>query len=256
MSHSPSVLFVSTPTSGTGSLWRLLSAMTCGMLQPVKISEQYMIEGRLDALTQWVPEATGKLYLYNTPHLWPIGCDVSALKVMINFRDPRDLSCNQYQWAFQHPMIGKTDEQIAIYRENIAKKGIDGYVSMLDNRPLFKAIFDIVSKKHLFGEHKLLVMSYCQLCLRFEELVRDVQDFLGVVITEDMQKLIDLEHVDQLVHNPYWIGQMWYGTDTTPGRYKDELQPQTIALLNDTYHDVLEVLKSADKAMFKHYYEA
>ena len=96
------------PTSGTGSMWRVITALTEKKLRAVKISEIYVNSGRIAELAEWRPEPFDHIYMYNTPYIPNNWFRDPNIRIVTNFRDPRDMACNQYYWALQHPMPNKS----------------------------------------------------------------------------------------------------------------------------------------------------
>ena len=250
----PSVVFISTPTSGTGSLWRIISAFAAIKgLKPVKQAELFANENRLQELRTWQPAPTGHIYLINTPQIWPLGFDLTKYKIIINFRDPRDLSCNQYHWALQHPVLHKTEEQIAAFREQVRQQGIDVYASGIDNRPLFNPFMDL-APRIVAKDPGVLPLSYAQLCLAFDQMLPRLSKFLDVELTPDLLEAIAPERVTQIASNPDWIGKIWSGADFGPGRYLKELSTESQAKITEKYSKTLGILAEIDLPQFRELY--
>lgn len=244
-----SCLCVTTPTSGTGSLWRILTTIGQHDYQPVKISEQFEQSGRGSDLASWEPAANGFLYLYNTPHIVNAYITDPNTKIILNFRDPRDLACNQYHWVFQHP-TNKSEQETAEYRSAVLAAGIDQFVLNSNNSILFSSI------RHLWGrlqsnDPNVLVLSYNQLCLDFDNMLERIIKFLEVDPASVDRAQLELERTDNLKGNPRWVGQMWTGTDTLPGRYKRELTSDTIKILDEKYAQDLKVLRAFELPKFR-----
>ena len=244
-----SCLCISTPTSGTGSLWRILTTIGEHDYKAVKISEQFESAGRGQDLVDWQPEPNGCLYLYNTPHIVNSHITDPNLKIIVHFRDPRDLACNQYHWIFQHPS-NKSEEETAAFRNATRLTGIDQFTLNSNNGILYNSI------KNLWGrlqsdDKNLLILSYNQLCLGFDDMVQRIITFMGVDATAVDQDKLEMERTDNLKANPQWIGQMWTGTDTLPGRYKRELKSETIKALDEKYAKDLKLLRAFETPRFR-----
>lgn len=251
MTLPKSCLCISTPTSGTGSLWRILTTIGRAQYKPVKISEEFERMGRGHELAQWQPDESGSLYLYNTPHIVNAHIANPETKIILNFRDPRDLACNQYHWVFQHP-TNKSAEETEEYRRVVRAAGIDQFVLRAENAPLFRSIRTLLPRLQA-EDPNILVLSYSQLCLDFDNLLKKVVKFLGANPETVDWNALELERTDKLNSNPQWIGQIWTGTDINPGRYKRELTPETIRTLDARYAQELKILRSIELPQFRHY---
>ena len=245
MSDLPSCVFLTMPTSGTGSLWRIISAIAGSHYKVVKIAEQMEVAGRSKEIPDWVPEPYGHLYMYNTPHFVNKNLRDTRIKLVTNFRDPRDLACNQYYWALQHPIANRTEEYIETFRKRVKEEGIDVFVAKQNNDVLFNSLRDLVGRLETDTEH-VLKLSYAQLCLDFDNLLQRLVAFLGVPSATVPWATLEKERTDNLTKNPQWIGQAWAGSDTMPGRYRTELKAETIAALDLKYKDHLKFLRSLE----------
>lgn len=247
-----SFVFLSTPTSGTGSLWRVISAIASkASFSLEKVAERFMIEGRAKELESWEPESAGVGYMYNTPHVINRSISERRVRLIVNFRDPRDMACNQYHWVFQHPDGSRTPEQLEQHRTLVRQAGIDAFVQKNDNNIQFAQFLALRDQLSKVDEAEILVLSYAQLCLDFDRLVLRVADFLGVADTEIPWGELDRERTENLSANPEWIGQKWTGTDTSPGRYRNELSQVAIAHLDEKYRDVLSFLRRIERQEFR-----
>ncbi len=251
MSSPASVVYLTTPTSGTTSIWLLLLRLCEAYAHKVKVAEQYLNEGRLKELEQWVPEPTGHVYMYNAPQVVAAGMG-AAPKLIVSFRDPRDLACNQFHWAQQHPILDKPQAEVDAWRDSVRSKGIDQYVLGADNNVLFKS-FMAISDRIQNDREFTLVISYAQLCLDFDEMVKRVARFVGLDEARIPWAAIEPLRAEKLTTHPGWVGHRWTGSDTTPGRHRAELQPATIAKLDDRYRDVLKFIRGLETPSLRHY---
>jgi hypothetical protein len=238
------------PTSGTGSLWRIITAIAGTHYKVQKITEQMEVEGRGKEIPNWVPEPTGHLYMYNTPHFVNKNLHDRKIKLITNFRDPRDLACNQYYWALQHPIANRTEEYIDSFRKRVKENGIDAFVIHQDNTVLFRSLADLASRLET-DEANVLKLSYAQLCLDFDNMLQRLVAFLGVPADGVPWQQLEKERTVNLSKNPQWIGQAWAGSDIMPGRYKTELKPETIAVINRKYKDYLTFLQTLEQPQLR-----
>jgi hypothetical protein len=252
MAERQSCIFLTMPTSGTGSLWRLIAALAGNAYKLIKISEVMENRGESHLLAGWVPNPTGHIYMYNTPHIVNSNFSDPRIKLITNFRDPRDLSCNQFYWALQHPVANKTPEQIEERRRSVAEAGIDAFVANMDNNLLFKSL-KALQPRLLGDDSGVLKLSYSQLCLDFDNLVESLILFLGVERETVPWDKVERERTVNLEKNPDWIGQIWTGTDIMPGRYRRELQKDTIAILDNRYRENLRFVRSLEKPSLRRY---
>ncbi len=245
MPEPASCVFVTMPTSGTGSLWRLITAIGGNAYKAVKISEELENKGQGAEIPNWVPEPTGYLYMYNTPHYVNPHFANPELKLITNFRDPRDLACNQFHWALQHPISNRTDEYIANYRRSVLEAGIDHFVLKQENNVLFNSLKALAPRLSA-DDPNVLKLSYSQLCLDFDALIERLISFLKVDRESVPWDRLERERTGNLKENPAWIGQMWTGTDIMPGRYRTELRKDTIAALDDKYRENLKFVRALE----------
>jgi len=253
MSSARSCVFLTMPTSGTGSLWRILKAITKDAYTMRKVAEEYVGSGRTAELPNWVPEPSGHLYMYNTPHIANKNLGNPDLRLIVNFRDPRDLSCNQFHWAMQHPILGRSEQEIAEYRARVQEQGLDKFALSVDNNVQFNA-FKAIESRLRTESPDVLLLSYNQLCLDFDNMLARIAAFFGVEIDGATQALLEKERTDNLGKNPAWIGQIWSGSDTMPGRHRAELAAPTILALDDKYRDNLALLRSLEIPRFRRFF--
>jgi hypothetical protein len=250
LTDNPSVVFLTMPTSGSGSLWRLIVCIAGNAFKPVKISEVMEIAGKGSQVGSWQPEPAGHVFMYNTPHYVNPHFSRPEQRLIVNFRDPRDLVCNQYHWVFQHPS-DKSAEELADIRARVAAEGIDHFVSSRNVNNLFDSL-RAIEPRLAADDPNVLKLSYAQLCLDFDRLVERLIAFLGVPPASVPWNLVERERTTNLKNNPHWIGQMWTGTDVSPGRHRTELKPETIAKLDDLYRDNLKLVRSIEAPALRH----
>ena len=193
----------------------------------------------------WVPEPFSYIYMYNTPHFVNASFNNPDLKLITNFRDPRDLACNQFHWAQQHPVLHKSAEELEERRRLVAEEGIDAFVSKQDNNILFRSL-RALEQRLAGGDQNILKLSYSQLCLDFDQLLESIIGFLGVDRQAVPWQVLERERTSNLENNPNWIGQVWTGSDIMPGRYRRELRPETIEVIDNRYRENLRFVRSLE----------
>ncbi|WP_191083698.1 hypothetical protein [Roseococcus microcysteis] len=241
-----SIVFLTTPTSATASLWRVLLAMNGGRYKPFDIVHRHYVAQRMDLVATEVPPATGHLVKHNAPHLFNRATPLADYRFLLHARDPRDVLCNQYHWHFVHPFPGETPEQEAARRQRIAAMGIDEWVLAQDFTPTFRGFMDVAQR---INPADRLFIGYVRYCLHFDEVMERIANFLGTSIdamTPAQLAALEQERVANLAGNPKWIGQTWAGADTAPGRHRQELQPRTIWKLSNRYAWFLDFLRETD----------
>ena len=251
MDQKQSCVLLSTPTSGTGSLWRILGAVGHRYHRPEKICEMMEGAGQGHLIPDWIPESHGRSYLYNTPHRTNLHLLDPNIKLITNFRDPRDLVCNQFFWALQHPILNKSEQDIADFRKRIEEDGIDAYALRIDNEVQFQCFKAL--RERLFDGVNTLNLSYSQLCLDFDGLVTRMMDFLEIPREDVLWDLVESQRSSNLPNNTAWIGQMWTGTDVSPGRHRRELAKETITKLDARHRDTLEFLRALEAPPYRIY---
>lgn len=244
-----SIIFVTTPTSGSQSMWRLITALTPGFREePIRPRD-----GKLPSLEDLTPE--GYRYIVRGVRTFKPPIVDMRYRYIFHVRDPRDMLCNQYYWLNQHPAGGQTPEEVAKStaerREKFAK-GIDYNVL----RPKDQYIYNFVREVYEADEKPdVIFTSYNQLCCDYDNMVERLVSFLGATPDSFAQAAIKAESPDGLAGNPEWIGQQWVGTDAQPGRYKLELKPETVAELNSRWADSLSLLRAIELPHLRHFYD-
>jgi len=246
------VLIVTTPTSATSSLWRITKT-----LLPADTYIEWPIDkllGAGDSLeavkTYDLPNAG--LFMFNMPHLFNFDQDLSGIHFIFNFRDPRDLVCNQYHWEFSHPVAGLSGEALEKRRKEIKSEGIDSYVLRKDLSLLYSPFLQLIDLVN--QTNKCFFSSYAQLCFGTSALIPRLSEFLGNSDPAIVSKLVASEHPSQLVDSSTWIGQKWAGSDVMPGRARVELRPETFKELTIKYRVFLDKLSLHDTPDYGYFY--
>lgn len=249
-----SIIFLTTPTSATASMWRILSMLASETEYELnRYTDSFYLSGKLEDLKNAIPPEEDNIILFNTPQLLNQNLDLSKYRFIINARDPRDISCNQYFWALQHPSPIKSEEELAKERENIKSNGIDQYVINKDNAIYYKEIISVTTSNNIINDDKILA-SYALLCINFDIYIERLAKFLNIELTQDLIEKLSPERTDNLSNNKDWIGKQWSGSDILPGRYKKELKKETIDLLNSRYEEILLFLHKYDEHIVKETY--
>lgn len=250
-----SIIFLTTPTSATGSMHRVLRAIATDKYRRVDWLEGLYEAGRIQDAEREAPPAEGSLILYNAPQHFNHRMRLLDYRYVLNARDPRDMVCNQYHWQFVHEVPTETPEQTAARRERVAREGIDAFALRFDNNGYLKSWFDAVRR---IAPPDRIFIGYAMYCLHFDDIIGRVSDFMGVppaTWTRRQHARIERERVENLPENSSWIGQRWAGTDTAPGRHRRELQPETIRSLTERYRWFLDFLRRFDDPRVASTYE-
>jgi glycosyltransferase involved in cell wall biosynthesis/Tfp pilus assembly protein PilF len=236
------VIFLTTRTSGTGSIWRIITKIAhrhyrlygFDWLDGLDHSGVYRLEDTLVAPAPAIVAAQT---------IWPIKLDPSRYRFIVNARDPRDLLCNLYSWQFEH---GNLDGDAAFVRDKSRRalaRSVDEYVLKRNIESFFAPILEIVPQ--VSPEH-LHFSTYAMLCGHFDPFIEGLAAFLGIDPSPEIRRSLESERIEKLAGNSAWIGNKWSGADLGPGRFRRELKPATIEQLNRTYGPVLDFLSRHD----------
>lgn len=244
-----SVLILTTPTSGTGSLFRTACAIASGQYIPLRWIENFYEQGRLEEIASSMPPPEGHLLIHNTPQIFNPATRLGAYRFILNTRDPRDLVCNQFYWQLVHPNQAETEEETARRRKKLQEEGINRFALRANNTHYYRSFINIVRR---IPPEKRIFVGYAMYCMHFDVVIARLLEFFGVAaesLTPIQTEEINAERVENLDKNPLWIGHQWPGADRSPGRYKHELEPQTIRILTERYAWCLEFLRLMDDPM-------
>ncbi len=250
-SDYPSIIFLTTPTSATASIWRILSILGEEKYVMNRFTDEFHLEQRMPELRKSFPPKKGNIILFNAPNFFNTNLNFEEYKLVLNMRDPRDLVCNQFHWKMQHPIPGVSEEELREIGDKVKEMGIDTFCLKADNNFYFSSFYEIEKKA---PKNNILFATYALLCLEFDIFLKILCDYLEVQPTENQLQRLEAERVVNLNKNPQWIGHQWNGSDTMPGRYLRELQPETIAQLNEKYKKVLDFLAEHDHPSVRHTY--
>ncbi|MEI6162440.1 MAG: hypothetical protein WCP77_21635 [Roseococcus sp.] len=241
-----SVIFLSTPTSANGSLFRALTAIGQGVYEPRPWVNELASTGRLEEITRSVPPREGCLIKHNAPERFNPDTCLADYRFVLNARDPRDMVCNQYAWQFSHPFPNETEAEAAARKQHVAEAGIDAFALRQDNSPYldrFRALAERITPTDR------IFIGYAMYCLHFDEVTARLCAFLGVpaeALGRKQRKMLNRERVENLDTNRVWIGQIWPGADRAPGRHRQELRPETIRILTERHAGFLDWLRAMD----------
>jgi hypothetical protein len=241
-----SVIFLSTPTSASESMFRCLIAIGGKRYRIDRWVDRFARDGRSQDIATEVPPTDGALVLHRAPQFFNPATRLSDYRFVLNARDPRDLVCNQYHWQFEHPVQNETPEQTEVRRARVAAEGIDHFALKHGNEGYLRPFFEVARK---IAPPDRIFIGYAMFCLGFDTMVERTSHFLGVPMEElsdDQRRRIELERVANLADNASWIGHHWAGTDTAPGRHRRELQPETIRILTERHRWFLDFLRRMD----------
>lgn len=210
------IVFLTTPTSGTGSIWRVLQTLCPLAYERNTIVDTYYQQGRLNDLKEAVLPETHNLIFFNSPIKFNFDLDCGKYLFILNARDPRDLLCNQYHWEFQHPVPVASEKEVLAAREKVRSAGIDRYCQDRNLKLFYECFYRVVET---CPPDEYVFPSYALLCRDFDRFIATVARFLGVTPTAEQLAQIDGERVENLSQNANWVGNQWSGSDLGPGRY-------------------------------------
>lgn len=240
MSAKPSVIYLTTPTSATASMWRILTVMSSDKFKLNRFTDSFYQTGNLQGLEQSTPPPLNNLILFNVPHHFPMSINLKDYCFALNVRDPRDLLCNMYHWKKVHTEPGLSDGDLVSRKIQLEEDGIDKFVLSKDISSFYS---NIIQLDEVVDCEKKYYLTYSLLCTDFEGFLRRAGELLCVdigALTEEQNQLLDLERPNNLRENVNWIGNQWSGSDLMPGRYLKELSASTIDALNVKYKNEID----------------
>lgn len=247
-----SVIYSTTPTSGSQSIFRLL----CAVLDRKGVEAGSLRTTRNPNITDVKPE--GEFVMIRSVSNFDHPLYDERFLYIVNTRDPRDMLCNQYYWLTQHPVNYLSDpreiELATKKRQEMFDEGIDAFVLRTASSRPYKYAFELHDRL-LNGADNVLVLSYAQLCCDYHPMVERILNYFQ--IEEPSRKAlaaIKAESPEGISDNQKWIGNTWVGTDTMPGRYRSELKPKTIETLNRQWADTLDRLAQMEVPHLRHLY--
>ncbi|OYX35511.1 MAG: hypothetical protein B7Y99_03095 [Caulobacterales bacterium 32-69-10] len=193
------------------------------------------------------------IWWFQGPRHWNPEIDVSRFKVMVHFRDPRDLACNQYWWALQHPNTKDSPEEAERKRLKVEAMGLEKYALGRNN---FAAYAPMMAISEGPTGDDTTYTSYAQLCSAFDLLVDNLCRVFDCSPSSVAEKLIG-ERPESLFNNPDWVkvGGTWKGADISPGRYRRELSPEGIKQLTEKWRKELDFCAQRDASFLSYLYE-
>jgi tetratricopeptide (TPR) repeat protein len=256
--NARSIVFFTTRTSGTNSSWRILGMVNDHAKRqglPVRDMVQMANEvkkGEVSKGFDWhnLPPQ-GHLFLHQMierVNPAPLAAGKGP-RFLVNFRDPRDLTCNQYFWQDGHRRPDETEGEFQDRLAVIHDMGIDKWiVSRLPKDALDtnNYVADYLDQVDLIPESDRVMLGYARLCLDLDSWAERVADVFGVKLTKELKADLEPERVANLSNNDRWVGHTWVGADTLPGRYKRDVKPNTIALMNLAFEGSLRRMAAMD----------
>lgn len=198
------------------------------------------------------PRAAEICYWFRGPRHWNPDLDLSAFRVIAHFRDPRDLACNQYYWALQHPNDRDTPEVAAAKRVKVEAAGIDHYVSGRNNSDTYGMLMGLSDSP--LGD-VVTWTSYAQLCCAFDYLTDSLCRTFNRAPSQ-VAEALRIERPENLGGNPNWVkvGGTWKGSDVTPGRFRRDLLPETAEAVTRKHAAQLAFCRRRDAPFLAHHY--
>lgn len=249
-------ILLSTPTSATGSLWRILHKID-NLASGVSVVDEFLKSGdKPSNLRSHIFDKADGLYLFNQPRFfnYDFYSPSSERKIVVNFRDPRDLLCNMYYWQFIHPSK-RSPEENERYKSVLLERGIDWFCESQDFSENFHDLLNFIHTHRL--NENLLICSYAQMCFSVEEVVLKLIKFFHIdtVDSVKLSKICDEEHPSFLLKFKPGISHSWAGSDFVPGRARVELKPATFKKLSSKYEKYLTIMKELDNSKFAFFYD-
>jgi hypothetical protein len=243
-------IFFCSPTSGTGSMLRILKAMGSKSLKMHAAVAPASLEDR-EGVTFLDPTAGDVLYWFRGPRHWDPTLDLSSFRIIGHFRDPRDLACNQYWWALQHPN-DDPPEVAEEKRRKVLEMGIDRYVLGRNNASIYNLMRSLADGP--MGEG-VTWTSYNQLVSAFDYMMDNLCRVFGRAPSE-VAEVLRNERPEAVTGNDRWLkgGGAWEGADVMPGRFRRDLKPETAAALTAKVQAELAFCRQHDAPFMEHHY--
>jgi hypothetical protein len=244
-------VFICTPTSGTASMLRILQVIGGPALRLKAANGPASLE-KAEGATFLDHKAPNILYWFRGPRHWDSALDVSGFRMIAHFRDPRDLACNQYWWALQHPNTHDAPEVAEEKRRKVEEGGMDPYVLGRNNTASYKMLRDLSDGP--MGDATTWT-SYNQLCCAFDYMVDNLCRTFNRA-PSSVAEALRIERPENLFANPDWVkvGGTWKGSDVTPGRFRRDLLPETVVALTKKNAAELALCQRRDAPFMGHHY--
>lgn len=235
------IILLSTQTSATGSICRIIETInTQRKFYGLSENKVKFLSDRLNK----IPEEN-HIILHNRPDLLKFIENPEKYRYILNFRDPRDRLCNKFHWMKQHALYPNEDlDKINDRKKELEEIGINKWVTDNVDPNYEESLFNFVDNIDI---NNLCVNTYIDLCENFNIFITKLAKFLGEPLSKKTWHLLEPERSEKLLDNKDWIGGQWTGADTTPGRYKNELNENTISYINEIYSNVLDSMRKYDK---------
>lgn len=241
-----SIIFLTTPSSATASIWRILSTIASKsnyMLN--RYTDSFYLSNTIDNIKTSIPPENDNIILFNTPDFFNEKIDLSNYKFILNIRDPRDILCNQYFWSMQHLTWNNDNEKLEENRKNISIQSIDNFVL---NKKIDHWIDPIVNVFNRTQSEDRILATYALLCIDFDSYISKLANFLEIDLSNELKESLSIERPENLVNNSQWIGNQWKNADIHPGRFISELKKETATILKERYSIYLNFLAQNDDA--------
>ena len=245
-------VFLTTPTSGSASMLRILRTIGGPGIVLRQANGPASLEPG-EGLTHLDSRRAHVLTWFRDPRHWNGALDLSGFRVIAHFRDPRDLACNQYWWALQHPNTHDTLEVAEGKRRKVEAGGLERYALNRSNAPSFDPLRALSDGP--IGD-AVTWTSYNQLCAAFDYMVDGLCRTFGRAPSA-VAPALRQERPENLPGNPDWtrIGGTWKGSDVTPGRFRTELSPEGIEELTRKLGTELAFCRHRDAPFMRHHYD-
>lgn len=243
-------LFLTAPTSGTASMQRIVQAIAPKGIALVRVASPAVPEPGVEG-TFLDPERNA-IYWFQGPRHWNPAIDLSRFRCIVHMRDPRDLACNQYWWALQHPNTNVSPELAEIRRRKVEDGGIDQYVLGRNNQASYDML---MTASDAASGDATTYTSYAQLCCAFDLLMDNLCRTFGRAQSE-VAEALRIERPENLTANADWVkvGGTWKGSDITPGRHRRELRPESQDSLVTKYARELAFCRRRDTGFLAYHY--
>lgn len=152
-------------------------------------------------------------------------------RFILHLRDPRDVLVSMFfSWSYSHPGVNEE------WRATLRERGVDYFV--------LKETPELMERYKLYIDDYLSVQTTT--LLRYEDFVLNrllwLEELLGALNIENGVKRYRRLANDNPAEKIRNEDKMRHIRKALPGDYKDKLQPETIAALNDRWSGILSAL--------------
>lgn len=182
---------------------------------------------------------------------------LDSFRYLAAYRDPRDVVISMYNnIAYDHPLPPEEAHQKAFlqHREQVRSRGLQDYAPSQAGAyraMYFKPMEEFVA---MVPKNRLMLLSYAKLCLDISGYVRQMTRLMDVdppsILMDEILETEDVNKKDKMSYSPCHFPR----SSPLPGRFRRELDAETIQKLNAEFADILSWMAAADDPQFSDTY--